>query len=171
MEKVNASRDFDTLVKFDEDPDTGLGTQGWVRGKDLVWIEVEYAKGDRVVLDGKPGVIDCGPSSDREYKVTFDNGGTSGYVKALKLTREATRAAGQRPRASSRASTDSNATLKSEAASIGSLADSLGSASEAAKDEHARAAESAARASPCGDMGAVAEEDSRLPAGAGTREH
>ena len=45
----------------------------------------QLTKGARVIVDGKDGVISYGPDSDEEYKVKFDSGSESGYLKADKL--------------------------------------------------------------------------------------
>ena len=51
----------------------------------LVEAQLKLTKGARVTVDGQSGVISYGPDSDKEYKVKFDAGSESGYLKADKL--------------------------------------------------------------------------------------
>ena len=48
-------------------------------------VGAQLTKGARVTVDGQSGVISYGPDSDKEYKVKFDAGSESGYLKADKL--------------------------------------------------------------------------------------
>ena len=55
----------------------------------ISWSQ-EYTKGDQVRVDGKDGVIDFGPDSDKDYKVKFSDGSLSGYLKADKIAQVVT---------------------------------------------------------------------------------